>query len=95
MTQPPTSTAPAEPSVIPRVRPSREPTWTVTPRPRISETEALQAAERLREELSRVPFYAKKAAKAAAQGDEMAYWLALQGSQATAHRRSDPPASTR
>jgi hypothetical protein len=40
----------------------------------------LQAAERLRETHSSVPFYAKKAEAARAAGDEMAYWLSLQGS---------------
>lgn len=50
--------------------------------------ERMQAAERLRERLSGVPFYAKGAAAAKARGDEMAYWLVLQGSQMTAHRQS-------
>ncbi len=49
--------------------------------------ERLQAARLLRERLCCVPFYAKRAAQAAARGDEMAYWLDLQSSQATAHRR--------
>ena len=52
-------------------------------RPRISEAQALQRAERLREALCGVPFYAKRAEKARLAGDEMAYWLDLQGSQAT------------
>lgn len=56
------------------------------PRPVVPMAERLQAAERLRERLSSVPFYAKKAALANQQGDEMAYWLSLQGSQMTAHR---------
>jgi hypothetical protein len=57
-------------------------------RPRISEAEALQAAEHLREDLSCVPFYAKRAAEEKARsGDEMAYWLDLQGSEATLRRR--------
>lgn len=51
--------------------------------------ERMQAAERLRERLCTVPFYANRAAKVAAQtGDEMDYWLELQASQPTAHRRS-------
>lgn len=41
----------------------------------------LRAAERLRERLSGVPFYAKGAAAAKAAGNEMGYWLNLQGSQ--------------
>lgn len=56
-------------------------------RPVVPAAERLLAAERLREQLSGVPFYAKKAATAKASGDEMAYWLTLQGSQMTAHRR--------
>lgn len=51
--------------------------------------ERLQAAKRLRERLSCVPFYAKRAEKARLAGDEMAYWLELQSSQATAHRQSN------
>lgn len=46
-----------------------------------------QAALRLREALSSVPFYAKKTEKARLAGDEMAYWLDLQGSEATLRRR--------
>ena len=49
--------------------------------------ERLQAAKALRERLCSVPFYAHRAARAAARGDEMVYWLELQASQATAHRR--------
>ena len=56
-------------------------------RPRISHEERLQAAEQLRERLSGVPFYAARAARARAAGDEMVYWLSLQSTQATAHRR--------
>lgn len=41
------------------------------------------AAERLRAHLSSVPFFAKKAEKARLAGNEMAYWLDLQGSQMT------------
>jgi len=37
----------------------------------------------LREHLSCAPFYAKRAAKAKAAGDEMAYCLDLQGSSMT------------
>lgn len=44
---------------------------------------AERAAERLREQLSCVPFYAKRAEKARQAGDEMAYWRDLQGSEAT------------
>ena len=46
----------------------------------------LQAAERLREALCSVPFYAKKAQRAKEEGDEMAYWLGLQASEATLRR---------
>lgn len=42
-----------------------------------------QAAERLREALCSVPFYAKRAEQARLAGDEMAYWIDLQGSEAT------------
>ena len=49
--------------------------------------ERLQAAKALQERLSSVPFYANRAAKAKERGDEMEYWLDLQSSQATAHRR--------
>lgn len=56
------------------------------PWPIIPMHERLQAAERLRERLGSVPFYAKKAAAAEQEGDEIAYWLSLQGSQMTAHR---------
>lgn len=41
----------------------------------------LQAAERLRERLSGVLWYAKRAEAARLAGDEMAYWLSLQGSE--------------
>lgn len=47
----------------------------------------LQAARRLREALCSVPFYAKGAQDAKERGDEMAYWLSLQGSEATLVRR--------
>ena len=55
-------------------------------RPVVTAEERLQAAEVLRERLSSVPFYAKGAERARQAGDEMAYWLRLQSSQATAHR---------
>jgi hypothetical protein len=55
-------------------------------RPRISESQALEAAGRLCEPLCSVPFYAKKAEKARLAGDEMAYWLGLQASEATLRR---------
>jgi len=48
--------------------------------------ERLGAAERLRAAWCSVPFHAKKAAAAKAAGDEMAYWLDLQGSEATLRR---------
>lgn len=51
----------------------------------------LQAAERLREALCSVPFYAKRAERARQAGDEMAYWLGLQASEATLRR---PPAAS-
>jgi hypothetical protein len=54
--------------------------------PRVQEAHRLarQAAERLREALCCVPFYAKGAAQAQAlHGDEMVYWLDLQASEAT------------
>lgn len=57
------------------------------PWPIIPMEERLQAAERLRERLSGVPFYAKGAAKARERGEEHLFWLNLQGSQMTAHRR--------
>lgn len=62
-------------------------------RPVVPFEERLQAAERLRERLGSVPFYAKRAARAAAEGDEMAYWLSLQATQATAHRNRESAAS--
>ncbi len=49
----------------------------------VSAATRLQRAERLREALCGVPFYAKRAEKARLAGDEMAYWLDLQGSEAT------------
>lgn len=58
-------------------------TWPIIPM-----SERLQAAEQLRERLSGMPFHAKKAARWKAEtGNEMDYWLLLQGSQMTAHRR--------
>ena len=42
--------------------------------------EQMLGAERLRERLSGTPFYAKRAAQAAARGNEMDYWLDLLGS---------------
>lgn len=57
-----------------------------TPESKASYARALQAAERLRAALCSVPFYAKKAEAARLQGDETAYWLSLQGSEATLHR---------
>jgi hypothetical protein len=63
---------------------ARDAGWVDTP----DLPERLGAAERLRERLSGVLFYANRAAKAQAEtGDEMSYWLSLQGSQMTAHRR--------
>jgi hypothetical protein len=57
-------------------------------RPRISETEAMRAATHLRDDLSSVPFYAKRAQESKAKtGSEMGYWLELQSSQATLQRR--------
>ena len=55
-------------------------------RPVVSVEERLQAAEALRERLSSAPWYAARAAKARAAGDEMAFWLDLQSSRMTAHR---------
>ena len=55
-------------------------------RPKVSAEERLQAAMQLRERLCRAPWYARKAAEAAVAGDEMSFWMALQSSQATAHR---------
>lgn len=46
----------------------------------------LLAAERLRAAWCSVPFHAKKAERARLAGDEMAYWLDLQGSEATLRR---------
>ena len=57
------------------------------PWPKVPIEERLQAARRLQEQLSCVPLYAKRAAEAREQGDEMVYWLELQSSQMTAHRR--------
>lgn len=45
-----------------------------------------QASERLREALCCVPFYANRAEQARLAGDEMAYWLGLQGSEMTLYR---------
>lgn len=46
-------------------------------------------AARLREQLSSVPFYAKRAAeRAEATGDEMGYWHELLGSQVNRFCRS-------
>ena len=58
--------------------------------PYLAELEAWheRAAVRLKEALSSVPFYAKRAAKAAAAGDEMDYWRDLQMSEATLERPS-------
>lgn len=39
----------------------------------------LLVAAQYKEDLSAVPFYAQRAAKAAAAGDEMEYWLSLVG----------------
>ena len=50
----------------------------------------LQAAQHLREDLCSVPWYAKQAAKVQEQtGDEMVYWILLQGSEATLNRRPE------
>ena len=50
----------------------------------------LEAAKRLRAALSGVPFYARRAAQAKAEhGDEMVYWLDLQGSEATLQRPAE------
>lgn len=56
--------------------------------PRVQEAHrwAMQAAIRLREALSGVPFYAKRAEQARLEGNEMDYWLGLQGSEATLRR---------
>ena len=54
--------------------------------PPVSEEERLRRAERLRAALCSVPFYAKKAQRAKEEGDEMAYWLGLQASEATLRR---------
>lgn len=43
----------------------------------------LEAARRLRAALSSTPFYADRAERARLAGNEMAYWLDLQGSQMT------------
>jgi hypothetical protein len=57
-------------------------------RPRISEAQALQAAKHLQEDLSCVPFYAKRAQQCLEKtGSETGYWLDLQGSEATLQRR--------
>jgi hypothetical protein len=57
-------------------------------RPVVSAEERLQAAEQLRARLSCMPFYARRAEQARQEhGDEMVYWLDLQSSQMTAHRR--------
>lgn len=54
------------------------------PRVQAAHLWARQAAERLREALCGVPFYAKRAAQTKAEtGDEMDYWLGLQSSEAT------------
>lgn len=53
-----------------------------------------QAAERLREALCSVPWYAKKAEKARLAGNEMAYWLDLQGSEMTLLRPACSTAET-
>lgn len=87
MTQPSHSTSTPALSETPeesRFPALESPRWQ---RPRVSETEHLQAAQRLREGLSCVPFYAKRAEKARLEGDEMAYWLGLQASQMTLRRR--------
>ena len=57
------------------------------PWPIIPMEERVQAAERLRERLSGVPLYAKGAAKARERGEEHLFWLNLQSSEMTAHRR--------
>jgi hypothetical protein len=58
-----------------------------SPRPLVSVEERAQAARQLRDRLSCVPFYAKRAAaEKERSGDEMVYWLELQGSQVIAHR---------
>lgn len=52
----------------------------------VSAEEFEQGAQRLREELCCVPFYAKRAAaEKARSGNEMAYWRGLHGSGATAY----------
>lgn len=60
-------------------RPLAPPDW---------EARALREAEHLRADLSCVPFYAKRAARAAAKGDEMAYWLDLYGNRQYTRRPS-------
>jgi hypothetical protein len=47
-------------------------------RPLVSAERVELAAQRLREHLCCVPFYAKRAEKARLAGDEMAYWRSLQ-----------------
>ena len=52
----------------------------------------LRAAEHLREDLSCVPWYANKAAEVKAEtGDEMIYWICLQGSAVNLNRRTGHP----
>ena len=77
---------------------SHERTWAYLPHP-VREAKRLREAQLLRERLSSVPFYAKKAkAWKERTGDEMGYWLALYGSdQYTQLQRqtSSTPAPTR
>ena len=48
----------------------------------------VRAAQHLREDLCSVPWYAKKAAQVKAEtGDEMIYWICLQGSEVNLNRR--------
>lgn len=55
-------------------------------RPVVTHEERLQAAQRLRETHSGIPFYAKRAQETRLAGDEMAYWLSLQSTEATLKR---------
>lgn len=55
---------------------SIDPDW--KQRRQVSEAEVLQGAERLRDRLSSVPWYAEKAAREKElTGDEMTYWRRL------------------
>jgi hypothetical protein len=68
----------------PRIELSRKPDWEYRQRPRITQAQALRAAEHLKQTHGHIPFYAKKAEAARLRGDEMEYWLSLQCSLAGA-----------